>query len=73
MRLRGEIAWRIIFQDDAEKAIFPSHPDRTNSRTSWKLIADRKNCSEEEAAEFLKSLRKRQRSNATDQELKRSE
>jgi metal-dependent hydrolase (beta-lactamase superfamily II) len=37
-----------------------------------KLVADRKHCTEEEAAEFLKSLRKRQQNDATDQQRKRS-
>jgi len=32
-----------------------------------KLIADRKNCSEEEAAEFLQSLRQQQQNDAKDQ------
>jgi len=32
-----------------------------------KLVADRNNCSEEEAADFLNILRKQQQNNATDQ------
>ena len=36
-----------------------------------KLIAERRNCSEEEAAEFLKSLHKQPQTNRTDQERKR--
>ena len=32
-----------------------------------KLVADRSNCSEEEAADFLNTLRKQQQNNATDQ------
>jgi hypothetical protein len=37
-----------------------------------KLIARRRNCSQAEAAEFLKSLHKQPPSNRTDQERKRS-
>jgi hypothetical protein len=37
-----------------------------------KRIAERRNCSEEEAAEFLKHLRKQQPHEATDKERKRS-
>jgi hypothetical protein len=37
-----------------------------------KLVADRKHSNEEEAAEFLKSLRKRKQSDSTDQQQKRS-
>jgi len=37
-----------------------------------KLVADRKHCNEEEAAEFLKFLRKRQQNDATGQQRKRS-
>ena len=36
-----------------------------------KLVADRKHCNEEEAAVFLKSLRKRPQNDATDQQRKR--
>jgi hypothetical protein len=36
-----------------------------------KLIAERRNCSEEEAAEFLNSLHKQPPSNRTDKERKR--
>jgi hypothetical protein len=32
-----------------------------------KLVADRNNCSEEEAADFLNTLRKQQQNNVTDQ------
>jgi len=37
-----------------------------------KLVADRKHCSEEEAAEFLKALRKQAQSRPTDQRRERS-
>lgn len=37
-----------------------------------KLVADRKHCSEEEAVEFLDSLRKQKQSDARDQERDRS-
>jgi len=37
-----------------------------------KRIADRNNCSEEEAADSLNTLRKQQQNNATDQKRKRS-
>ena len=37
-----------------------------------KLVADRRNCSEEEAADFLKSLRQLPLHDATDQQRKRS-
>ena len=36
-----------------------------------KLVADRKHCNEEEAAEFLKFLRKRKQNDATGQQRKR--
>jgi hypothetical protein len=37
-----------------------------------KLVADRKKCSEEEAAAFLKSLRQQPSNDAMDQQRKRS-
>ena len=37
-----------------------------------KLVADRKNCSEEEAAKVVDSLRKQKQSDARDQERHRS-
>lgn len=37
-----------------------------------KLVADRKHCSEEEAVEFLDSLRKQKQSDARDQKRDRS-
>jgi hypothetical protein len=37
-----------------------------------KLVADFKNCSKEEAAEFLQRLRKQSSNDATDQQKKRS-
>jgi hypothetical protein len=37
-----------------------------------KLVADRKNCSEDQAAEFLKRLRKQPPNDATDRQGRRS-
>lgn len=49
----------------------PSLTKLTPEQTT-KLVADRRNCSEEEAADFLKSLRQQPLHDATDQQRKRS-
>jgi hypothetical protein len=60
-------------ESDAWKKKPYSRPSLTKltAEQATKLVAERKKCSEEEAAELLKSLR-RQPSEATDQRRKRS-
>lgn len=58
---------------DKKKKLYssPTLTDLTREQTI-KFVANRKNCSAEQAAQFLKSLREQQRDDATDQERKRS-
>ena len=58
---------------DKKKRLYspPTLTDLTREQAIT-LVAKRKRCSDEEAAEFLKSLRKQQQTDATNQERKRS-
>ena len=57
--------------DQKRKPYSPPALTKLTPEQAKKLVADRNNCSEDEAADFLKSLRK-QPNNATDQKRKRS-
>ena len=46
-----------------KRPYFPPTLRKLTPEQAKRLIADRKNCSEEEAAEFLKSLRRQQQQN----------
>jgi hypothetical protein len=59
-------------QDQKKKPYSAPSLTKLTPEQAKKLVADRTNCSEEEAADFLKSLRKQRQSDATDQEWKRS-
>ena len=59
-------------QDQKKKPYSAPTLTQLTPEQARKLIADRKNCSEEEAAEFLMSLRKQPPNNATDQQRQRS-
>ena len=58
---------------DKKKKLYspPALTDLTREQ-AIKLVAKRKRCSEEDAADFLKSLRKQQQNDATNQKRKRS-
>lgn len=45
---------------------------RLTPEQAKKLVADRKHCSEDEAADFLKSLRRQPPNDATDQQRQQS-
>ncbi len=60
--------------EDQTKKPYPSPTVKTlTPEQAKKLIADHNNCSEEEAADFLNTLRKQQQNTATDQKRKHSE
>jgi len=62
-------------QPDSKNKKKPYSPPAVTKLTpeqAKQLVADRKNCSEEEAAEFLQSLRKQQQNDSTDQQRRRS-
>ena len=59
-------------KDQKKKTYSPPTLTKLTLEQARKLVADRKNCSEEEAAEFLKSIRKQPTEDATDQQRKRS-
>jgi len=58
-------------EDQKKKPYPPPTFTKLTPEQARKLVADRRNCSEEEAAAFLKSLLRQQPNNATDQERKR--
>jgi AmiR/NasT family two-component response regulator len=59
-------------QDKKKKPYSPPTLTKLTPEQAKKLVADRKNCSEEEAADFLNSLLRQQPNNAMDQKRKRS-
>ena len=59
-------------KDHKKKPYSPPALTELTQEQAIKLVAKRKNCSEEEAAEFLESLRKQPPNDATDQKRKRS-
>jgi hypothetical protein len=59
-------------EDQKKKPYSPPTLTKLTPEQAKKFAADRNNCSEEEAAEFLKSLRKHPPSDVTDQKRKRS-
>jgi AmiR/NasT family two-component response regulator len=59
-------------QDKKKKPYSPPTLTKLTPEQAKKLVADRKNCSEEEAADFLNSLLRQKPNNAMDQKRKRS-
>ncbi len=59
-------------QDKKKKPFSPPTLTTLTPEQAKKLVADRKNCSEEEAADFLNSLLRQQPNNTMDQKRKRS-
>jgi hypothetical protein len=59
-------------EDQTKKPYSSPTVKKLTPEQAKKLVADRNNCSEEEAADFLNALRKQQQNNATDQKRKRS-
>ena len=59
-------------QDRKKKPYSPPSLTKLTPEQARKLVADRRNCSEEEAADFLKSLQQQPLHDATDQQRKRS-
>jgi hypothetical protein len=59
-------------KDKREKSYSPPTLTDLTPEQAIKIVADRKHCSKEKAAEFLKSLRKQAHSDPTDQKRERS-
>jgi hypothetical protein len=59
-------------QDQKKKSYSTPTLTKLASEQAERLVADGKTCSEEEAAEFLKSIRKQPTEDAADQRRKRS-
>jgi len=59
-------------QDRKKKPYSAPSLTKLTPEQARKLVADRRNCSEEEAADFLKSLRQQPLHDATDQQRQRS-
>jgi hypothetical protein len=72
-RLSGqEVQVVMSSKDKKKKYYYPPTLTELTREPAIKLVADRKHCSEEEAAEFLKSFRKQAQSNPTNQKRERS-
>jgi hypothetical protein len=59
-------------EDQKKKPYSPPTLTKLTPEQAKKFVADRNNCSEEEAADFLNSLLRQQPNNAMDQKRKRS-
>jgi hypothetical protein len=59
-------------EDQTKKPYSSPTVKKITPEQAKKLVADRNNCSEEEAADFLNTIRKQQQNIATDQKRKRS-
>jgi hypothetical protein len=59
-------------EDPKKKPYFPPALKEITREQAIKLVMERKNCSEEEAARFVDSLKEEMQNDDTDQERKRS-
>ncbi len=59
-------------EDPKKKPYFPPALREITREQAIKIVMERKNCSEEEAAEFVDSLKEQMQNGGTDQERKRS-
>jgi hypothetical protein len=59
-------------EDQKKKPYSPPAFTKLTPQQAGKVVADRKNCSDEEATDFLNAFIRQQPNNATDQKRKRS-